>query len=188
MCYFSTRIYSLRPGHTDAVEHEIDTGHSTPIRCTSRRKSPQMIKKEEECVTDMLVSGQIEPSDIPWSAPVILVTKKDSGSRFCVDYRRLNIFTVKDAYPLHRIDDTLDMLAGKQWFSTLDLGNTLGIISIQSYAVWTLQCTGHVWETHGQSPAGTAMFTLFSVPRWYHLIWHYLPWCPGQYNPDILKT
>ena len=39
--------------------------------------------------------------------------------RFCGDYRRLNIITVKDAYPLPRIDDTLDMLAGKQWFSTL---------------------------------------------------------------------
>ena len=73
--------------------------------------SPQKIKKEEECVTDMLVGGQIEPSDSLWSAPVVLVTKKDGGTRFCVDYRRLNIVTVKNAYPLPQIDDTLDMLA-----------------------------------------------------------------------------
>ena len=75
--------------------------------------SPQKMKKEEECVTEMLTGGQIEPSDSPWSSPVILVTKKDGGNRFCVDYRRLNDVCVKDAYLLPRNDDTLDMLAGK---------------------------------------------------------------------------
>ena len=105
---------STLTGHTDAVEHNIDTGHSTPIRCAPRRMSPHTIKKEEECVTNMLAGGQIEPSDSPWSAPVVLVTKKDGGTLLCVDYRRLNIVTVKEAYPLPRIDDTLDMLGGKQ--------------------------------------------------------------------------
>ena len=81
------------------------------------------MKKEEDCVTEMLTGGQIEASDSPWSSPVVLVTKKDGGTRFCVDYRQLNEATVKDAYPLPRIDDTLDMLAGKQWFSTLDLAS-----------------------------------------------------------------
>ena len=112
---------SALTGHTDAVEHTIDTGATAPIRCAPRRMSPQKIKKEEACVTEMLTGGQIKPSDSPWSAPVVLVTKKDGGTRFCVDYRRLNLATVKDAYPLPRIDDTLDMLAGKRWFSTLDL-------------------------------------------------------------------
>ena len=84
---------------------------------------PQKIKKEEACVTEMLTGGQIELSDSPWSAPVVLVTKKDGGTRFCVDYRRLNLATVKDAYPSPRIDDTLDMLAGKRWFSTLVLAS-----------------------------------------------------------------
>ena len=87
--------------------------------------SPQKMKKEEACVTEMLTGGQIEASDSPWSSPVVLVTKKDGGTRFCVDYRQLNDATVKDAYPLPRIDDTLDMLAGKQWFSTLDLASRL---------------------------------------------------------------
>ena len=80
-------------------------------------------EKEEECDADMLTGGQIEASDSHGSSPVVLVTKKNGGTRFCVDYRRLNDITVKDAYPLPRIDDTLDMLAGKQWFSTLDLAS-----------------------------------------------------------------
>ena len=110
---------STLTGQTDAVEHEM-----------SRRMSPQKIKKEEECVADMLAGGQSEPSDSPWSAPVVLVMKKYGGTRFCVDYRLLNIVTVNDAYPLPRIDDTLDMLAGKQWFSTLDLASGYWQVSL----------------------------------------------------------
>ena len=101
----------------------IDTGDSSPIRCAPRRMSPQKIKQEEAYVEQMLSGGQIEPSDSPWSAPVVLVTNKDGGTQFCVHYRRLNLTTVKDAYPLPRIDDTLDMLVGKKWFSTLDLAS-----------------------------------------------------------------
>ena len=117
-------------GHTDAVEHAIDTGYSPPVRCAPRRMSPQKIKQEEVCIEEMLSGGQIELSNSPWSAPVVLVTKKDGGTRFCVDYRRLNLATVKDAYPLPRIDDTLDMLAGKKWFSTLDLASEYWQVSL----------------------------------------------------------
>ena len=125
---------STLTGHTDAVEHEIDMGDGSPIRCAPRWMSPQKMKKEEECVTDMLTCGQIEPSDSPWSSPVVLVTKEDSSTRFCVDYRKLNDVTVKDVYPLPRIDDTLDMLAGKQWFSTLDLASGYWQVSLSREA------------------------------------------------------
>ena len=57
---------SALTGHTDAVEHTIDTGDSPPIRCAPRRMSPQKIKQEEACVEEMLTGGQIEPSDSPW--------------------------------------------------------------------------------------------------------------------------
>ena len=57
---------STLTGHTDVVEHEIDTGNSSPILCAPRRMSPQKMKKE--CVTEMLTRGQIEPSDNPWSS------------------------------------------------------------------------------------------------------------------------
>ena len=125
---------SALTGHTDAVEHTIDTGDSQPVRCAPRRMSPQKIKQEEVCVDEMLSGGQIEPSDSPCSEPVVLVTKKDGGTRFCVDYRRLNLATVKDAYPLPRIDDTLDMLAGKWWFSTLDLTSGYWQVSLSPEA------------------------------------------------------
>ena len=105
---------STLTGHMDAVEHEIDAEDGSPIRCAPRRMSPQKMKKEEECVAEMLTGGQIEPSDSLWS---------NGGTRFCVDYRRLYDATVKDVCHLPRIDDTLDMLAGKQWFSTLDLAS-----------------------------------------------------------------
>ena len=125
---------SALTGHTDALEHTIDTGDTPPIRCAPRRMSPQKIKQEESCIEEMLSGGQIEPSDSPWSAPVVLVTKKDGGTRFCVDYRRLNLATVKDAYPLPRIDDTLDMLAGRRWFSTLDLASGYWQVSLSPEA------------------------------------------------------
>ena len=71
----------------------------------------------------MLEEGQIEHSVSTWSAPTVLVTKKNGTTRFCVDYRRLSARTKKDAFPLPRIDDSLNSLSGQAWFSTLDLAS-----------------------------------------------------------------
>ena len=81
-------------------------------------------QKEEvrKLLRDMLEKRVIQPSDSPWSSPIVLVKKKDGSVRFCVDYRKVNAITRKDAYPLPRVD-TLDTLAGSRLFTTLDLKN-----------------------------------------------------------------
>src|SRR6185369_7928272 len=77
----------------------------------------------EEEIQRMLLEGLIERSTGPWAAPVVLVRKKNGKLRFCVDYRELNSITVKDAYPLPRIDDMLDSFGKAQWFTSLDLAS-----------------------------------------------------------------
>ena len=63
----------------------------------------------------------IEPSSSSWASPVVLVTKKDGSICLCVDFRKVNNLTIKDSYPLPRMDDSIDALSGSKWFSTLDL-------------------------------------------------------------------
>lgn len=108
-------------GRTNIVQHRIDTGDARPIRQAPRRLPLAKREEAEVIVQDMEQDKIIEPSDSPWTSPVVLVKKKDGTTRFCVDYRRLNDVTKKDSYPLPRIDDTLDTLAGCKVFSTLDL-------------------------------------------------------------------
>ena len=71
----------------------------------------------------MLANDIIEESSSPWASPIVLATKKDGSTRFCVDYRRLNSVTEDVAYPLPRIDEALDCLGNSEWFSTLDLAS-----------------------------------------------------------------
>ena len=106
---------------TNLVSHSIETGSTSPIRQAPRRVSPHLFGTVTAELDKMLDAGVIQPSSSPWASPVVLVSKKGGGIRFCIDYRKLNAVTVRDAHPIPRIDDTLDCLAGAKVFSTLDL-------------------------------------------------------------------
>ncbi|CAG2249543.1 Transposon Ty3-G Gag-Pol polyprotein,Transposon Ty3-I Gag-Pol polyprotein [Mytilus edulis] len=108
-------------GCTSIVRHRINTGTNYPVKQPPRRTPVAMRDEIDKHIDNMLERGVIEPSEGPWSSGIVLVKKKDGSTRFCVDYRRLNDLTVKDAYPLPRIDDSLEQLAGNKWFSTLNL-------------------------------------------------------------------
>jgi len=68
-------------------------------------------------------AGVIEPSTSPWSSPVVIAKKKDGRPRFCIDFRKVNEVTEKDAYPLPQVEATLDKLRGAKYLSTIDLKN-----------------------------------------------------------------
>ncbi|KAL6471884.1 hypothetical protein MHYP_G00205340 [Metynnis hypsauchen] len=121
MSVFSSGPHDL--GRTHLSSHSINTGNAPPIKQAPRRVPIHLQGEMQQEVQDMLNHGIIRPSHSPWAAPVVLVRKKDGSLRFCVDYRKLNEVTVKDAYPLPRIDDALDSLAAARWFSTLDLAS-----------------------------------------------------------------
>ena len=104
------------------VEFGIDLLLGTqPISIPPYRMAPAELNELKEQLKDLLDKGFIHPSCSPWGAPVLFVKKKDGSLRLCVDYRQLNKVTVKNKYPLPRIDDLFDQLQGSQCFSKIDL-------------------------------------------------------------------
>jgi hypothetical protein len=110
-------------GQCNKFYHRIDTQGLGPISVQPYRMS---FAKREQCrklVQEMIDLGVIKPSCSPWSAPVVIVPKRDGGLRFCVDFRKLNAITKRDVYPLPRIQDALDALGNSRFFTTLDLSS-----------------------------------------------------------------
>ena len=85
--------------------------------------SPAEVKLCEEYVTELLQRGFITPSTSPYGAPVLFIPKSAGGFRVVCDWRALNALTIKNRYPLPRIDETLDKLGGAKIFSSLDLNS-----------------------------------------------------------------
>ena len=108
-------------GKCSVLKHNIDTGCAAPVRQPLRRTPQAYEGEEEKYVKEQLEAGTIRPSNSAWSSPLVMVRKKSGEIRVCVDYRKLNERTVKDAYPLPRIDMCLDCLSSAKIFSTVDL-------------------------------------------------------------------
>ncbi|EOY03208.1 Uncharacterized protein TCM_017838 [Theobroma cacao] len=92
-----------------------------PISIPPYRMAPTELKELKDQLEDLLDEGFIRPSVSPWGTPVLFVKKKDGSLRLCIDYRQLKKVTVKNKYPLPRIDDLFDQLQGAQCFSKIDL-------------------------------------------------------------------
>jgi hypothetical protein len=105
-----------------AVNHDINlVPGSAPATAPLRRYSDAEQEEIAKQIQELIEKGFIQPSTSPFGAPVLFVRKKDGTLRMCIDYRRLNSITIKNAYPLPRIDDLLDQLHGAQYFSSIDL-------------------------------------------------------------------
>ncbi|GBN40028.1 Retrovirus-related Pol polyprotein from transposon 297 [Araneus ventricosus] len=118
-------------GRCNMTQHRINTDNLPPIKQYPRRLPLAKKEEAERLVKEMVDNGIIEESSGPWASPIVLVKKKDGSTRFCVDYRKSNEITIKDSYPLPRIDDTMDALDGSQWFLTLDLKSGYWQVEIQ---------------------------------------------------------
>ena len=94
---------------------------TSPISMTPHRMAPVELQELKVQIQDLLDKGFIRPSTSPWGAPVLFAKKKDKTLRLCIDYRQLNRVTIKNRYPLLRIDDLFDQLRGAQVYSKIDL-------------------------------------------------------------------
>lgn len=143
--YFST-IDPDKLGFTSLVQHKIRLTKSEPIKQRYYPVSPfkqEIINAE---LDKMIKLGVVEKSNSGWSSPVLVVPKKDNTWRFCVDYRKLNRASERDAYPLPYISDILRKLGGAKYLSTLDIQSAYWQIEVEPssrlYTAFTVPSKG----------------------------------------------
>ena len=108
-------------GHTTVVKHRVELTDTTQFKQKHRRIPPAMYEEVRDHIHQLLASGIIKQSYLPWASNVVLCRKKDGKLRICVDYRMLNERTIKDAHALPRIEEILEGLAGNKFFSVIDM-------------------------------------------------------------------
>lgn len=118
-------------GRTNLIKHRINTENAEPIRQRYYRMSPEKQRIITEQVDEMLALDVIEPCKSPWSSPVLVVGKKDGNPRFCLDSRKLNSVTKKDAYSLPYVSEILDNLKDARYLSSIDLSKAFWQILIE---------------------------------------------------------
>ncbi|WZZ88744.1 hypothetical protein YC2023_117323 [Brassica napus] len=115
-------LQGIPPDRADLFIIELEPG-TAPLSKSPYRMAPAEMAELKKQLEESLEKGFIRPSVSPWGAPVLFVKKKDGSFRLCIDYRGLNRVTVKNKYPLPRIDELLDLLRGAKWFSKIDLAS-----------------------------------------------------------------
>ncbi|CAL9000520.1 unnamed protein product, partial [Prunus brigantina] len=120
-----------------AIEHEIQLVGDSPLPNLGLYRTSLMESDEiKKQIQGLLEQGVIKPSCSPCGSLALLVPKKDGGWRMCVDYRALNKITIKNRYPLPRIDDLLDQLHGAHYFTKLDLKSGYHQVRIHEEDTW----------------------------------------------------
>ncbi|KAK3726383.1 hypothetical protein QZH41_005098 [Actinostola sp. cb2023] len=118
-------------GCTPTVQHRIQTVDDVPVSQRHRRIPPNLFGEVKQHLQELLQKGVIKPSQSDYASPIVLVRKKSGALRMCVDYRQLNAKTRRDAYPLPRIDESLDALGGAKHFSTIDLASAYNQVEVE---------------------------------------------------------
>uniref|UniRef100_A0A3Q1HDU2 Gypsy retrotransposon integrase-like protein 1 n=1 Tax=Acanthochromis polyacanthus TaxID=80966 RepID=A0A3Q1HDU2_9TELE len=108
-------------GHTTAVKHQIRLHDETPFKERPRPIHPSDREAVKQHLRELLDAGIIRESQSPFASPIVLVRKKNGSIRLCIDYRKLNLRTIRDAYALPNIEETFTALSGAKWFSVMDL-------------------------------------------------------------------
>ena len=104
------------------IDFQIELAPGTePISKAPYKMAPLVLKELNVQMEELVCKGFVRPSTSPWGAPVLFVKKKDGSLRLCIDYRELNKVTIRNQYPLPRIDDLFDQLPGARVFLKIDL-------------------------------------------------------------------
>ena len=117
-------------GCTSTMHHRIRTEDNVPVNQRHRRIPPNQFQEVKQHLQELLKKGVIRPSQSDYASPIVLVRKKSGAIRLCLDYRRLNAKTRKDAFPLPRIKESLDALGRARHFSAIDLASAYNQVEV----------------------------------------------------------
>ena len=193
-------------GCTEATKHKIEVTDQKPFKERPRNIPSGLLDEVKDHLNHMLDVGTIKLSKLAWSYAMVLVQKKDAGLRFCINFRRLNAQTWKDAFPLPQIHDAIDTLSGSKYYMTVDFlsefWQTPMEESFKQYTAFTVGTLGFFECKHMplglyNAPATfhwlmmnclgelNVLSNVFSVSQWCHLLehtrgTHWTPMrCPG---------
>ena len=117
-------------GLTHTVKHRICTTEDGPVRAAYRRIPPPQFEEVKAHINDLIQQGIVRHSQSEYASPIVICKKKNGNIRMCVDYRRLNTKTRKDAFPLPGVDEIFYHLTGAKYFSTVDFKSAYNQVEI----------------------------------------------------------